>query len=121
MIRKQAAVWSEDIDTGARIDIILADSFFSRFIGLMGRKQLLSGQGLLLQPCSSIHMCFMRFAIDAVWLDENMRVIRVKQGLLPWLGLSWCRKASAVLELSAGQASACFCVQGCQLKINGAD
>lgn len=86
------------------LHVEVADSFWTRFLGLMGRRRLPEGQGLLIVPCSSIHMCFMRFAIDAVYLDREYRVIRVAAGLRPWTGFSWCSSAWAVLELPSGEA-----------------
>ena len=80
----------------ARGDVIrveVADSFLRRFCGLMLRRALPADGGLLLAPCASIHMCFMRFAIDAVYLDDA------------WLGLSCCRGAWGCLELPAGAAA----------------
>ena len=44
--------------------------------------------GLLITPCNSIHMCFMRFAIDAVYLDQQGKILKITCHLRPWLGLS---------------------------------
>ena len=60
------------------------------------------GEGILLRPASSIHMWFMRFAIDAVFLDRESRVLRVAEHLKPWR-LAGCRGANAVVELPAGE------------------
>ena len=54
-------------------DCAIADSLFTRFMGLMGRKTLVQGTGLLITPCNSIHMLFMRFPIDAVFLSSGMK------------------------------------------------
>ena len=85
-----------------------ADSFWSRFRGLMFRDKLPSGTGLLLSPCNSIHMMFMRFSIDAVFLDARMKVVKISRGLKPWTGMSACRNADHVLELTAGDADGIF-------------
>ena len=82
----------------------IADSFFARLKGLMGRKKLPQGQGLLILPCNSIHMLFMRFAIDAVYVDKNFVVKKIVKNLRPWLGMSVCLGAHAVIELNAGAA-----------------
>lgn len=89
------------------IEILIADSFFSRFAGLMFRKKLPAATGLFLAPCNSVHMCFMRFAIDAVYLDKEYNIIKIVKDLKPWFGLSMCPKAWAVLELTAGEAERC--------------
>ena len=89
------------------LEVIIADSFLARFAGLMLRQKLPPATGLLLAPCNSVHMCFMRFAIDVVYLDKDFTVIKVAKGLKPWIGLSMCRKAWAVFEMSAGEADIC--------------
>lgn len=84
---------------GQRVKV--ATSFFARFRGLMLAAE--PGEGLLLAPCNSIHMMFMRFPIDAVFLDAGNKVVALYEGLLPWFGLSgWHRDVSSVLELKSG-------------------
>jgi uncharacterized membrane protein (UPF0127 family) len=87
-----------------QLQIETADTFFARFRGLMLRKRLPAGHGLLIAPCNSIHMCFMRFAIDAIFIDKDYRVLKVARNVKPWIGLAWCWKAWGVLEVSAGEA-----------------
>jgi uncharacterized membrane protein (UPF0127 family) len=70
--------------------------------GLLGRSELPEEEGILLRPCSSIHMFFMRFPIDAVFLDRDLRVLRVAAELAPWR-LAGKRGAKMVLELPAGR------------------
>ena len=71
--------------------------------GLLGRRYLPPGEGILLRPASSIHTAFMRFPIDAVFLDRGGAVLRVDRELPAWRA-SACRGSKAVLELSAGEA-----------------
>ena len=83
----------------------VASSPWSRFWGLMGRRDLAPGGGLLITPCSSIHMFFMRFPIDVIFLDRNDTVVKIVHAIKPWrtaLG-GGARKA---LELPAGTAAA---------------
>ena len=87
-----------------QLHLEVADSFFRRFLGLMGRKTIAQGTGLLIRPCNSIHMCFMRFSIDAIYIDKEYRVLKVVKGLRPWTGISWCPRAWAVIEMNAGEA-----------------
>ncbi len=89
-------------ETGAVIKVELADNFVKRFLGLMGRARI--DGGLFLAPCNSIHMCFMKFSIDAVYVDKNYRIKKIVRGLRPWIGLSMCPGAFGVLELTAGDA-----------------
>jgi len=82
----------------------LAGNFAARLIGLMGKKSLPCGAGLLITKCNSIHMFFMRFAIDAVFVDKAMRVVKIVPGLKPWRVAS-CSEARHTLELPAGGAA----------------
>jgi uncharacterized protein len=70
--------------------------------GLLGRHELEPGEGLLIRPTSSIHMFFMRFPIDAVFLDRQLVVVKVVPGLEPWR-VAFARGAKSVVELSAGE------------------
>lgn len=81
----------------------LADSARTRLKGLLGRSRLDEGEGMLLRPAPAIHTWFMRFPIDAVFLDRRLEVVGVTPELRPW---RWARRpgARAVLELGAGEA-----------------
>jgi uncharacterized protein len=81
----------------------LADSALTRLKGLLGRDRLEQGEGMLFRPAPAIHTYFMRFPIDAVFLDRELRVLGVTPALRPW---RWARRAGAraVLELPAGEA-----------------
>lgn len=82
----------------------IADSVLARLRGLLGRRELPPGEGMLLRPSGSIHTCFMRFPLDAVFLDAELRVLRVRSELRPWRAAG-ARGARAVLELGAGEAA----------------
>jgi len=81
----------------------LADSPLTRLRGLLGRNGLETGEGLLLRPASSIHTFFMRFPIDAVFLDRALVVVGIAGAVEPWRAASR-RGAKAVLELPAGES-----------------
>ena len=81
---------------------LLAETPLARIRGLLGRAGLERGEGLLLRPASSIHMWFMRFAIDAVFLGADGEVLRVVPGLKPWR-MAAQRGAKTVVELPAGE------------------
>jgi uncharacterized protein len=83
---------------------VVADSPVSRMRGLLGRSEMGPGEGLLLRPASSIHTFFMRFPIDAVFLDGGLRVLGISDELRPWRAASR-RGARAVLELPAGEST----------------
>jgi uncharacterized membrane protein (UPF0127 family) len=83
---------------------LLAETMFARLRGLLGRSGLSSGEGMLLRPAASIHTAFMRFPIDAVFLDRESRVLKVAAELAPWRAAA-CRGSRTVLELPAGEAA----------------
>ena len=83
---------------------LLAETALTRMRGLLGRRELPSGEGILLKPASSVHMWFMRFAIDAVFLDADMRVVKIAADLKPWR-MTGARGAKSCLEIAAGEAA----------------
>ncbi|HUQ77829.1 MAG TPA: DUF192 domain-containing protein [Patescibacteria group bacterium] len=95
-----------------------ADSLWAKFIGLMGRPSLGHGAGLWLPDSNGIHMMFMRFAIDAVFVgkpdaDGARAVISVHPGLARWRGLvPFVRGAHGVLELPVGAIAASGTIVG---------
>ena len=95
----------------------VADSFGRRLRGLMFRAELLPGAGLLIRPSGSVHTCFMRFPIDVVFLDRDLRVVRVAAAVRPWR-LALARRARAVLELPAGEAARRGLEPGVQLALD---
>ena len=108
---------------GARARVLcdhcqVADGPFTRLRGLMGRRNLSRGEGLLLKPAPSIHTFFMRFPIDAVFLDAGLQVVGVRADLAPWR-MAGQRGARAVLELPAGEAQRLGVLAGAQLELAG--
>lgn len=94
-----------DRDTGAVVceACTVADTPLRRMRGLLGRASLTAGEGLLLRPAPMIHTWFMRFPIDAVFLDRELTILDVAEDLGPWRAAGR-RGARAVLELAAGEA-----------------
>jgi uncharacterized protein len=80
----------------------IASTPLARMRGLLGRDSLPCDEGLLLRPASSIHTGFMRFPIDAVFLDRDGAVVAIERALAPWR-TARRRGARAVLELAAGE------------------
>jgi uncharacterized protein len=88
-------------------DVEVADSLWAKFMGLMGRTSLGPGCGLWLPDSNGIHMMFMRFPIDAVFVGRaavgGRVVVSVHRGLRAWSGLvPFVRGAYGVLELPVG-------------------
>ena len=94
----------------------LARNPLSRMRGLLGRRGLAEGEGLLLQPAGSIHTFFMRFPIDVVFLDGERRVVKVASGVRPWRAAA-AKHSRAVLELTAGEAARIGVVAGDVLRL----
>ena len=79
----------------------IPETAFGRMRGLLGRDGLEPGTGVLIDRAGSVHMFFMRFPIDVVFLDRNRKVVRIVHGLRPWR-VAGARKAVAALELPVG-------------------
>jgi len=93
----------------------LADTSAKRNKGLLGRDALEPGGGLWIVPCQSVHMFFMRFALDLVYVDGKGRVRKAQQNVLPWR-ISVCLTAHAILELPVGTIAASQTRKGDQLE-----
>lgn len=79
-----------------------ANTFFSRMMGLMFVKEIKGMDGLILDPCNSIHNCFVRFPIDVVFLDKENKVVKIIRSFKPWRFTRIYFKARRVLELPSG-------------------
>lgn len=86
------------------IDVDIADTLIKRLVGLLGKPKNWQG-ALLITHCNSVHMVFMRFEIDAVFLDSENRVVRVIENLRPWRISPIVRESASVLELPSGAVS----------------
>jgi uncharacterized membrane protein (UPF0127 family) len=81
----------------------IANTSFTRMWGLLGRRGLDAGGGLWIMPSSGVHTMGMRFTIDVVGLDKQMRVIKLWQELVPYRVTSVSMKMRSVIELAAGK------------------
>lgn len=108
MSSRPSAWLVENVTRGTIIGsrIRLARSMRDRSVGLLGRARLDAGEGLWIERSPSIHMFFMRFAIDAVFVSPDGRVAKVVSNLKPWRVVWWARGARDCLELPAGAAAA---------------
>lgn len=99
----------------ARLEV--AESFFARGKGLLGREKLDPDQGLWIKPCNNIHTFFMKFSIDCVFIDKQMKVQKVVANVSPWrlVGPVW--KAYSVIELPSGFTSKASIEVGDQLYV----
>jgi uncharacterized protein len=89
-------------------DVVLADrveravAMGDRMRGLLGRSAFAQGDALVIAPCNAIHTFFMKFPIDAVFLDRGGRVVRALAEMRPWRATRFHFAASQVVELPAG-------------------
>ena len=96
--------------------VLLADGFWNRFKGLMGRAELPMGEGLHLRPCNSVHTFFMRIPIDVLFLDTEGTVVKLFPALPPWRTTAPVRGVRSVLELPVGVIAASGTRVGDQLR-----
>lgn len=88
----------------AGMQVILAQGFLARLVGLLGQRALPPEQALLIAPCNNVHTFCMRFAIDVVFLDRDGVVLAIVPHVAPWR-IAAARRAHACLELAAGGAA----------------
>lgn len=99
----------------------LADNPLTRLCGLMFRKGLQPGEGLLLEPTNQVHTHFMRFPIDIVHLSSDGEVLRIFDAVPPWKICPLVKRSHAVLELEAGKAQQAGVAVGDHLTIRPVD
>lgn len=88
--------------TDLATEVRSADRPWSRMRGLIGSEQLVPGQSLWITPCNGIHMLFMSFPIDVVYLDKRLVVVAVDERMRPWKIGRFVHGAHSVLELPVG-------------------
>jgi uncharacterized protein len=112
-----------DVCSGKELtrDLAVADTVFSRAKGLLGRDLLPAGSGLWIRPCNSIHTFFMKFPIDAVFLDKNSRVVGTARSLPPNRISRIHPGARSVIELPAGTLETTDTMPGNRIEIHGAE
>jgi hypothetical protein len=103
------------VTIGSRIG--LADTSLSRLFGLLGKRGLDPGCGILIRPSNGVHTLGMLFPIDIVGLDKNLRVCKVWRRLPPFRITSVSFRIHCVLELAPGQIDECKIEPGDQLVI----
>jgi uncharacterized membrane protein (UPF0127 family) len=94
----------------------VADNPISRLKGLLGKRELASGDGLMLRPANIVHTWFMRFAIDVVFVDADLQVVGITHDAGPWR-LTGRRGARSVIELAAGECRRRGIQTGAKLRV----
>ena len=83
-------------------NVTVADNLFSRMKGLLGKRDMMSGEALWIKPCISVHTCLMKFSIDVLFLSRRNHVIAAITNLQPNRMTRLYLKSASVLELPAG-------------------
>lgn len=109
----------KDATTGATVGskIAMAETSWSRLIGLLGKRRLDAGCGLWIRPSSGVHTFGMSFSIDVVTLDKSNKVLRTWRNMRPFRMTSIHLKTHSILELPAGQIDLCGISPGDQMEV----
>lgn len=84
-------------------NIKIADSFFKRLLGLMFRRKMSEDEAIIFSKTPSIHTFFMRFPIDIVFADKDMRIIKICENIKPWR-IVFCFGSYYAIECKGGQS-----------------
>lgn len=82
-------------------DLRIADTFYARFRGLMGRPSIPENAGLMIKPCNSVHCFFMKFPIDVIFLDKDDRVVHIAGSMKPGSISPVVKRAKYVIEANS--------------------
>lgn len=108
---KKVVVWNKTKESMILPRVYVAERFFYRLRGLMGKKELDLGTGLLIKPCNSVHTFFMKFPIDIAFIGENGQVYHIIHSMRKNKVSPIVPRASCVLEAPSGT------FKGCDLEI----
>jgi uncharacterized protein len=84
------------------IKIYRYDTFYKRLKGLMFQLRPIRDEGIFLIPCNSIHMFFMFFPIDVIFLNKDNQIVYLKENVRPWTFIPPIKQAKSALELPIG-------------------
>jgi uncharacterized protein len=117
----QSSIRVFNITRGTQLasEVHIADGILSRLRGLIGRRSLEPGHGLLIAPCSSIHMFFMAFAIDVVYVNGELEVVGIDYAIKPWQVGKPRPKSRFVIELPADTTTTTETQIGDKLRLDG--
>lgn len=101
--------------------VCVADTSLSRMVGLLGRKNIPAGEALVITRCRSIHMFFMRFSIDVLFIDKEDRVVGVVETIGPFQLSPLFFRARYAVELKCGTIQASRTQVGDQLEFRDAN
>lgn len=108
---------NQDKNIALAKDAALANTVFTRIVGLLGRSGLKEGEALVIKPCTSIHTFFMRFPIDIIFVDKNGRAIKLISSMEPFKLTGIYFKASFAIELPQGIIQATSTKEGDRISV----
>ena len=119
MSRAPRFVRVENVTRGTIVGdrVRVASSTADRTVGLLRTPEVKPGEGLWIERSPSIHMFFMAYAIDAVFVSKAGKVTKVVAGLKPWRVVWWARGAQDCLELRDGAAADSATTVGDELRL----
>ncbi len=112
---KKAVITKNNKTVTANAEV--ANTFLSRFRGLMFRKSVDGDYALHITPCNQVHMFNMRFALDVVYLSETGEVVEIHENVKPNKVCKAVRNAKSVLEMRAAAATVHGIAKGDVLEI----
>lgn len=95
-------MYAEDGWKNIPIQLQKYQTFQKRLRGLMFRLEPIQYEGIWLEPCNSIHMFFMFFSIDVVFLNKRKEIVAVKEDVKPWTMIFPIKNAHSTIELPVG-------------------
>ena len=96
----------------------IADSFFLRLRGMLGRD-FSCFDALLIRPCSSIHTMLMAYPIDVLFLNSDCEIVKIASNLEPWRTYVGAKNAKSIIELPAGKAEEWNLREGDRISVEG--
>lgn len=97
--------------------VVVANTFFKRLRGLIGRRRLAPAEALWLRPCNGVHTWWMHYAIDVIFLDRELRIVKLVENMRPFRLTVPHRAARSVLEMSVHSISRAQLKVGDQLEL----
>lgn len=97
----------------------MADTFLSRMVGLLNRESISPEEALIITRCQSIHMFFMRFSIDVIFVDKNDVVVGLIERIRPFQLSPIFFRSSYVIEMAEGSISRVKVSLGDKLVLKG--
>ena len=114
---QEIAIFNKTKGRPVALRVAVADSSLTRLVGLIGKRNLDAGEGLLIRPSSGVHTFGMRFSIDVVAFDRDLRVVALWPELKPFRVSAVSLKIKSVLELPAGQIALSQISLGDQMEV----